>query len=316
MSDITYVTSVDPARYNSDVNTIEAWGNLHVGKVWWDTTNAFYLDYTRPILDKNGNVDEVATLEYKRSNWGKLLPESSIDMYEWVKSPVEPYLWDDYCTKQAKLNKGVTSWVPSGEAIEDSFSMFDEYDSTIGEYRTFYYFWVRNPIYVPKLIERTKSVNELVRSLLDPMTLNTPWFAPISKNAYICSNLSKDITDDKSILTITYQNDATEVVKHEQYQLCKEGLDYNFNSNVWNTMSNSLIGYETINDKENSLLYPSVELGCQPGKTWFKDIIEARRTFTHSANNIFKSLNMITNSVMMNDVFNVKTTKTLSLIHI
>lgn len=308
MADISYVSPVDPAKYNSDQETIQAWGSEKVGMVWWNTTNAFFMDYTRPLYDEDGNVDETKTTEYKRYNWGKLLPNSEINVYEWVASPVLPYQWDKYCTDQAKLNKDSTAWVPSGEAIEDYFSEFQEYDVSTNSYKTVYYFWVKNAIYVPKVKNRNKPCNELARTIQDPSLLNAPWFAPISTDSFIISGLQQEITDDKSVLSITYQNDATEVVKHEQFQLCREGQDYNFNPVIWDSMWNSLMSQETLPDgKVSELHYPTNKTGILPTETWFEDVIEARRNFVSAANEIYKTINVTTNSVVMDGVFNVKT---------
>ncbi|EBS4516334.1 hypothetical protein DQT32_02755 [Salmonella enterica subsp. enterica serovar Braenderup] len=308
MADITYVSPVDPAKYNSEDETVQAWGSEKVGLVWWNTTNAFFMDYTRPIYDANGNVDLDATNDYKRYNWGKLLPNSEINVLEWVASPVLPYEWSKYSERQAKLNKDKTAWIPSGEAIEDFYSEFQEYDESTQSYKTVYYFWVKNAIYVPKVKNRNKPCNELSRTIQDPSLLNAPWFAPISDNTFIISGLQTEITDDKSILSITYQNDATEVIKHEQYQLCKEGMDYNFNPVIWNSLWNSLESQEVLpNGTIQQLHYPENDNGILPGETWFRDPIEARRTFVDSANAIYKTVNMTTNTVVMNDVFNVKT---------
>jgi hypothetical protein len=308
MSDITYVSPVDPAKYNSEDETVQAWGSEKVGLVWWNTTNAFFMDYTRPIYSEDGTVDEEATNSYKRYNWGKLLPNSEINVLEWVASPYPPYEWDTYCVRQSKLNKDKTSWIPSGEAIDDFFSVFQEYDESTNSYKTVYYFWVKNAIYVPKVKNRTKPCNELSRTIQDPSQLNAPWFSPISSDSFIISGLQQEITDDKSILSITYQTDATEVIKHEQYQLCKEGMDYKFNPVIWDSLWNSLTSQETLpNGTVLELNYPTNDTGILPGETWFQNVIEARRTFVDSANAIYKNYNVTTDSVIMADVFNVKT---------
>ncbi|MCU6295109.1 hypothetical protein, partial [Escherichia coli] len=86
MQNVTYTSPVDPAQYNSNGELIQAWGADKVGQVWWNTSTAFYLDYTRAIYDADGNVDVDATNEYKRYNWGRLLPHSTVDVLEWVCS--------------------------------------------------------------------------------------------------------------------------------------------------------------------------------------------------------------------------------------
>lgn len=308
MSNIDYVDSYDPAKYNSTNTTLLAWGSERVGEVWWDTTNAYFIDYTRPIVNTDGTIDEIKTLEYKRTHWGELLPCASIDVYEWVASPVLPFDWETYCSKQSTLNKSVNSWVPSGEALNDQYSEFQEYDHSTNSYNTVYYFWVKNTIYLPKVMSRTKSCFELARSIENPLLLNTPWFAPIEADAFIISGIEREITDDKSVLTIEYTLDETEVIKHEQFQLCREGEEYNFNKNIWDSMWNSLRSSEQLPDgKVLELSYPQNELGILPTQTWFMDTMEARREYVQSSNDIFKNKSMITNTVVMNEIFYVKT---------
>lgn len=310
MKDVSYISPVDPAQYNSNGETLQAWGSEKVGQVWWDTSTAFYLDYTRPVLDENGDIDEDATNEYRRYNWGRLLPHSDINVLEWVKSPVQPYNWDKYCQEQTKNNKNNTMYIPSGTAIMDNYTSFIEYDETTDSYVTYYYFWVRDTIYVPPINTRSKSCTDIARIIKDPHLLDVPWFAPINENSFILSNMQYEITDDTSILTVSYHEDSVDIIKHEQYQLCKEGDSYNFNSDIWNSLWNSLKGHETTKSGVvNEIVYPDVELGLGSSKTWFMDLIEARRTFVDSANNYYKTQNIITDTVLMSEVFNVKTTE-------
>lgn len=310
MQNVNYTTPVDPAQYNSNGELLQAWGADKVGQVWWNTSTAYYLDYTRPIFDADGVVDVEATNEYKRYNWGKLLPHSKIDVLEWVCSPVEPYNWETYCKDMAKKNKNNTMYLPSGTALEDNYSAFLEYDSATDSYVTKYYFWVRDTIYVPPLHTRTKSCTDIARIIEEPAQLNIPWFAPINESSFILSNMQFEVNDDTSVLTISYYMDNTEVVKHDQYQLCKEGDSYNFNSAIWDSMWNSLRGQETTESGSViDLLYPAVDNGLGSNKTWFQDVIEARRTFVDSANDFYRSQNMTTNTVVMAEVFNVKTTE-------
>lgn len=311
VQDVSFTTPVDPAKYNNDGESILAWGAERVGQVWWNTTKSFFVDYTRPVLDEDGNVLYDETMDYKRNNWGKLLPHSEVEILEWVASPVLPHEWEKYCANQTKLNKDSTVWIPSGTTDAVNYSTFSEYDSNTQMYNTTYYFWVKNTIYVPATAHRTKPCFEIARMIANPLLLNTPWFSPISENSFIISGMQHDITDDKSVLSITYQDDATDVVKHEQYQLCQEGMDYNFNPIIWDLMWDSLMSQQELpNGKVVNLQYPSNELGLGPNKTMFKDPIEARRTFVDSANDIYKTLNMTTNQVVMDDIFNVKTTET------
>lgn len=307
LNEISYISTVDPAIYNkTDILRTDVWGKEHVGKLWWDTSNAYYLDYNIPILDTDGNVLTKETIEYKRYNWGRLLPYSSIDVYEWVRSPVSPSKWDEYCKTYTKQKNNTTD-IPSGIVINlDEYSVFEELNTSTDTYEKYYYFWVKNVIYTPNVLGRNKPAYEIERLIFDPSISNKAWFAPLNENTFIIGNIGNKITDDKSIFGLSYKIDTNENVRHEQYQLCKEGDLYNFNPNIWTSMCNSLLGYEEVNNIKHEISYPKTELGNGYNKIWFKDIINARKAFVDSANQLYERINLTTNQNLMDTIFNYK----------
>lgn len=305
-AEIKFKTQHDPAMYNNLDKGAASWGPSQVGTVWWDTSKAFYLDYTQPVRNADKSVNVEATRIYRRENWGKMLPSGEVVLYEWVKSPVHPVNWATYSASQDVLNKEQGLWIPSGVAVTDNWCEVGEYDNNSGEFKTYYYFWVKDAIVAPNVKGRVKSVAELTRIVKDPRSLQFPWFAPVSDNEFIVSGISSLITDDHSVLQIVYQNKEQVGTVHKQWQLFQEGNDYNFDIDIWNQMFNSLVG-ETLPDskgKVKPLRYPLVELGNTPETTWFKDIIKARREFVSAANLYFASTNTVANSQYMSTVFN------------
>lgn len=303
-NDIKYTTTINPALYNSDTGITDAWGREHVGEVWWDTTETYYLDYHVSILDSNGNVDQLATLRYKRENWGRLLPQSNIIVKEWVESPVAPYEWDAYVASQSKANKEPNKYYPSGVADVEQWSEHMVYDNNTHELRKMYYFWVSESIYVPNAMNREHTVSEIKQMIADPARTYSPWFAPVGRNAFVIGNLGNTINDNKEAITITYRTSTIEMNRHEQYQLCKEGSDYNFNPVVWDHLYDSLCGEMVLDDGSSMPLeYPEQTLGNRIGQTWFMDVLEARRAFTTSANRVYKSRNITVDQLLMSTVF-------------
>jgi hypothetical protein len=82
---VDYHQSNDPALYNYYGNgqapDNNAWFNLQVDKVWFDSNNEVYVPYNDPaIFNNNGQI----------FNWANLAPFASIDLYQWTKSIYPP----------------------------------------------------------------------------------------------------------------------------------------------------------------------------------------------------------------------------------
>ena len=295
-AEITYKTQMDPAKYNNVDASTPAWGSERVGEVWWDTSTARYIDYHQCILNSDNSVNTNRTLSYRREHWGKLLPGSTVDIYEWVKSPVSPINWDEYVVSQSTNNKEQGSWLPSGTANIDFWSEIKEYNHNSNDYKVYYYFWVKDSIYVPTTENRTRSISSISKIIESPSSLDIPWFAAINENSFIVSGVSPLITDNQSVLQLRYLSSADEIKpKHVQWQLLQEGNDYKVHDELWNSLCNSLIGerYDAFTDDKVPLLYPSTPVGCGFGNTWFMDILSARREFVSSCNEYFRNVNII-----------------------
>lgn len=306
-AEVKFRLQYDPALYNNVDTHAAAWGKEHVGDVWWDTSTALYLDYYQPVRKADGSIDEEATSDYRRKNWGRLLPGGEITLYEWVRSPVHPVEWDEYVTSQATQNKSARGYSPSGDAYLNNWTVKTEYDVNTNTAKEYYYFWVKNAIYVPEVTHRTRPVAELNKIIRDPSSANLAWFAPINKTEFVVSGITDLVTNNDSVLQIIYKNDVQhENNVHKQWQLFKEGTDYNFDPDIWQHLVDSLVG-ETLPDAKEVVLptlYPQAELGNGRGKTWFRNVIEARREFVKSCNLFFATTNMGANANHMKTVFN------------
>lgn len=87
---VDYQTPQDPARYTTSVLTYKtktadsgrSWSAEQVGKLWWNTNNAGWLNYSDARLYPDHN-DRLA-------QWGALADWASIDVHEWVESDAPP----------------------------------------------------------------------------------------------------------------------------------------------------------------------------------------------------------------------------------
>jgi hypothetical protein len=90
IASVDYELDFDPAKYNvsnQNQETIKPWGELEVGKVWWNKTRLAWKPYsdTKLIPDLNDRL----------SQWGAISDLSSMEVYEWVKSTTPPVDYAD-----------------------------------------------------------------------------------------------------------------------------------------------------------------------------------------------------------------------------
>ncbi len=103
--EIYYKLEYDPAKYNTgtiidDLDLI--WGDSQIGRIWWDLRAVRYLETELNDIDNPAlSVDDYnVEIKYRIANWGTLAPNTTIDIYEWVKSPVPPSQWATNVTAQ------------------------------------------------------------------------------------------------------------------------------------------------------------------------------------------------------------------------
>jgi hypothetical protein len=140
--EINYKTEWDPAIYNvgttgKTVSGNTAWGDEHIGEVWWDMSSVRWLWY------------EQNNQEYKTKNWGNLFPGSSVDIYEWVSSTLLPSDWN----ARADTTGGLAQKISGTPLHPDNtvFTVKQKYDSKSDSFINVYYYWVKNSVFLPAL---------------------------------------------------------------------------------------------------------------------------------------------------------------------
>lgn len=204
-----YTNSTD---INENVTFSDYWSEERVGTVWWDLSNAVYLDY------------EQSTLEYKQENWGKLYPTSSVDIYEWTKSPVMP---DEY--EEAVISGTVIDGIPltgtpyftldEYENVNYYWTEETKYNKQKSITETYYYFWVKNKTTIPSS-NRSYSITILEKIIQDPSQYDIIWVAGISNDSFLVSNLEGCIQCENSVLQIIFDKEDT--LTHKEYILLSE----------------------------------------------------------------------------------------------
>ena len=274
--EISYKSELDPAIYNNHsdttlISTNNPWKDDYVGKVWWDQSTARFIEY-----ESHDN-------DYRRTHWGRLFDGASIDVYEWVKSTLTPSTYTGTGTV-----KSTTNYV--------SETIIDPYTKTN---LTYYYYWVKNKTSVPKLDSRISDVATVSNLIQSPLTQGLSYFAPISPNSFMISNVINNLTKENTVLQINYRDRATKDKTdgtHAQWLLIKENYkDAQIPNQIWNKMVDSICGYDvtektvpdttlSINDRYGNKV--------RPRQTWFKDLKKARKVLFQSVNNITTNISL------------------------
>ena len=235
--EIDFKTTADIASYNYDnVNgyseNAKAWNDLQVGLRWWDLTTAIYLDY------------EQGSLDYQQNNWGRLFDGSTIDVYEWTRSPVLPDQWEKY-VEQGKTINGV---IATGEAYkttvdgEDIYRWAEQtwYNPTTKSTQVSYFFWVKNKTSIP--VSRVYNTYQLARLIESPAINDISWCAATESGNLLLANVDSFITED-TVVQVNQLYDSNSL-QLDEWTLVSDGDPDSYIPEFFHIrMRDSLVGY-------------------------------------------------------------------------
>ena len=264
--ELTYKTFVDPAVYNDG---LMVWGKEQVNQLWWDLSTVRYLDYE--IYDKwNGTDHEGVTYRWK--NWGRVAPNSNVDVYQWIKSPVAPSGWNAYVESKSNLkvdNK------PSGTVLEMSNFVTDvEWNDNTQSDEMVYYFWVKNPTVVPTISSRKLSAKQVSNIITNPTANDIPFFAVIDTNKCIVGGIKQFLNETDTVLKVKWLQEA-EIHNnhHKQWMILREEDERNtINDDLWNKMRDSLVGWDATQKPVPDALLPTAQQigsAVRPRQSWY-----------------------------------------------
>jgi hypothetical protein len=288
--EITYKLEYDPAVYNGDA----AWGINEVGKLWWDLSTVRFLNpYTNDLSRTDLTPAEIATeLDYRATNWSKIAPGMSVDVYEWVRSELIPQDW----IQIADLD---TTGTYAGEIyLEENapFLISSEYSNQYKAVRTFYYFWVKNRINVPTGAGRNLSAYSVAQMITNPAKSDLTWIAPISEYGMLIGNISEYLEQNNTILQIDFEANVYDGPVHRQWALVRIGDEQSAPpERIWRKITDSLVGFDNnlaaIPDPALHV-YSSVGAMDDPRQSIFarrdgdvrKGLMDARKSFVEMIN--------------------------------
>lgn len=221
---------------HASLNAVRFWGENRVGTVWWDTSKAVY---------QNTEQTSATHPEYRYTHWGKLHPSARIDVWEWTKSTVTPDKWQSQVGRQ-QANE-IASGVPYYETDEYGnrtyyWSEEDIDDPITGQFKTYYYFWVKHKTTVPNKENRKLSVLAITRMLIDPTQQGVLWCSATGRSDLLIANSDAYVLDDNCVLEFTFKSGT--VPNNEEWLLLREN-DSDIPVFFHKRMRDSILGLST-----------------------------------------------------------------------
>ena len=273
--ELDYKEEYDPASYNTvlrddtTLNTTFYWGNRHVGKTWWDTSQASFIEY------------EQDTLQYRVKNWGSLFPGSQVKIYEWVESNFLPSQY------VANGGDGVPKY-PNNSAYT-SVSIVDPATGIISQK---YYYWVGSKTSVDvNKAKRTVSVATLENYISNPKDQNIPYIGALAQNSFALYNISNLLSSKDIVLHIDTCEVKNSNLIHNEYQLIQQGNpSQTIPARILNKLRESYCGFDEVGKlvpDPNLTVENRIGLLIRPRQGVFLDRIPALKSFVKNLNDIF-----------------------------
>jgi len=279
--ELRYKSAFDPATYTvglayTIVDSSTSWIDDHVGELWWDLSTTKYMWYEQG--------DDI----FRKNNWGKLFPGSSIDVYEWVRSDLLPSEW----AAQADTNEGLTKGISGQPKYPDNsvVSIKQLFNNVTNSFENVYFFWVKNKVTVPATSNRRISSYQVSRIISDP-TANGLKFAEIlSPSSVAFANVQPMLVGNRINANITIDTISNTIPKHTEWVLLSEGDANSMPTTLLEKkLIDSLLGHDQLGNAVpaiNSTYRNRYGIGIRPQQTLFKNRKEALRNIVEFANSV------------------------------
>lgn len=278
---IDYISNVDPAKYNSptSIQVGIVWGEEHIGRVWFNTSNIRYVNY-----HQNDN-------NYNSEYWGELFPGSDVAIYTWIRSVVPP-----------------GAFIGTGTVFDaTSYSIQIEMNSS-NTLIPVYYFWVRNTGYVNRKIGKTLADTILEQYITNPIGSGISYFSPLLPNTYGLYNIGNYLNGTDSIFHLGFGTGSTVDIPHSEYTLIRSNYADDFLPGVpaigtneepkslYDRLLDSMAGVDEGGAVvPNPFLPLAVQSGIQvrPRQSFFFDRLEAIKNYIQYANVVLKQFPIV-----------------------
>lgn len=260
---IDYISGIDPAAYNVGPVNIRGttWGENQVGQVWWDISTVRFID---------PNQDDIV---YASRRWGQVFPGSSVDVYQWIVSPVPPSDYTGPGTPFDTLSYSINSRLTKE-----------------GVFVTEYYFWVQGITTTDTRQGKTLSIATVAQYIENPRASGISYLAPINGSTVALYNSGDYIEASDTILDIEFDREYTNNNVHVEYELIpQDRADGFLSDNLYRKLQDSFCGTDTFGNlvpDQNLSVAERYGVQFRPRQSMFVDRFEALRNYLTRVNNV------------------------------
>ncbi len=282
--EVKYKTYFDPATYSVGTDQVivdegMAWTSNQVGMLWWDLSNAKFLE------TQTGDVI------YRTSVWNRLYDTASVDVYEWVETTLLPSAWNKIADTEAGIAKGVSGTSKYGDNV---YSVKKRYDAVSKTFKETYYYWVKNKKITPNIEGRILSAYDVSLLIADPVGYGYSCIAFTGTNSFSLINCEKYLEGTDVVLSVQYWlSDYKESNYHSQWKLLSTNRNTIIPSIIELKWFHSLIGKD-----DNDRVVPDINLPAKqrygiefrPRQSMFVNRVEALKQFIDRTNTALKNI--------------------------
>jgi hypothetical protein len=216
--EITFKTIYDPAIYitatdNQTIDESQAWFEKNVGKIWWDVSAVKFLNC------------EQSDAAYRIGNWNTQVVGSSVDVYEWVATPLLPSEWSILADTVEGLVENISGQPKFADDTVYNTKVF--YNPNTGiETGTMYYYWVKTKTTIPhNNTTRRISAAAIAEYIRNPIGTGIPFISIIDTDKFLAYNFLASINTDTVLLNFEYAKTNRQINPvHREYQLLTSGV--------------------------------------------------------------------------------------------
>ncbi len=215
--EISFKTVYDPAIYitateEQVIDETQAWFEKPVGQIWWDLSTVKYLNYEQ---------DDFA---YRIGNWNSQVVGSSIDIYEWVASPLLPSEWSILADTVEGLAEGISGQPKFIDDTVYNTKVFFNPNTGLAT-STLHYYWVKSKTTLPSLAQRKISASAIQSAIANPIGTGAAFMAVIGEDKFLAYNLPTVINTDTALINFEYIKNRKQLnAVHREYQLLTNGV--------------------------------------------------------------------------------------------
>lgn len=285
--EISYKAVYDPAIYmlGTDQQVIDqsqAWFEKNLGKIWWDLSTVKYLDY------------EQEDVSYRVGNWNTQVQGSTIDVYEWVASPLLPSEWSILADTTEGLVEEISGQPKFADDTVYNTKVLLNPNTGLPT-STMHYYWVKNKSTVPRNTPGRRIAAAAVSNLISsPIGSSVPFVGIIAADKFLAYNFKSVISTNTALLNIEYLKTKTQLnAVHREYQLLTSGvadsLPAEYLEKKW---IDSLVGSDESGQSVPDLKLPrkkQLGLNFRPRQSMFVDRDKALKITIENINSVLQT---------------------------